>query len=146
MNNVTISDVPSDAIRAYIYRVCENLDIENYGGFVDIEFLKDAGNGGTGYCDGDEDLANITIGLYFNGLPLEDEQVMINIAHELVHAQQLLSGRLVHHGFQIDEEAVLGLKYVYEFENKDYVNIPYMEQPWEIEAYGSEERIFEACK
>jgi hypothetical protein len=146
MDNVTISDVPSDDIKAYIYRVCKNLGIETYAGFVDIEFLKDAGFGGTAYCDGDEDLTNITIGQYFEGLPLETNQIMINVAHELVHAQQMLSGRLLNSGFQIDKESPSGLKNVYKFENRDYVNIPYMEQPWEIEAYGLEKIIFEECK
>ena len=144
--NVRVTDCECLFMEKYIERVCERLGIFDWDGFVDIEFVDNLSNGATGYCDGDENMANISIAYYFEGERISTKQMMINIAHELIHAKQLLTGRLVHHGLKIDESSEIGLKYVYEFDKKEYTNIPYMQQPWEIEAYGNERKLYEECR
>jgi len=53
-----------------------------------------------------------------------DQEFGRNLAHEFVHVWQLVSGK--YKDFESD--------------------LPYMKQPWEIEAYAREDEIFEACR
>ena len=74
-------------------------------------------------------------------IPLSD--MMVIIAHELVHAKQISEGRLINHGFVEKEENLL---YCWEWEGREFSAIAYEDQPWEIEAYALEKEIYEACR
>ena len=56
--------------------------------------------------------------------------MMLNLAHELVHAKQFIKGEL---------HPTL---YKWKKFKKDYAKTPYFKQPWEKEAYLMEDKIF----
>jgi len=129
IENVTIHK-PSNLCESFNYlvsfigRVCEELNIYDYEGFVDIEFLHDLDGHGGG-SSGDDQTAYVSIAQHDSQGVIPIDEMLRNIAHELVHVQQFLSGRL-------DD---------FTWEGVDYFGTPYLERPWEIEAYEMEEKL-----
>jgi hypothetical protein len=146
---LNIEGTTSKKLIAYIERVYDWLGLANYDAFYDVTFTSErlAGNA-AGYCCGDEETIVIDIARYddVGRIPMKD--MMINIAHELVHAEQIVSGRLINRGFQFSrkKESKGELVYAWTWEGKRYVNTKYSEQPWEIEAYEMEKKIYEVCR
>ena len=63
-----------------------------------------------------------------------DEEVLITLAHELVHVQQYASGKLKQY-----------MRGGYRFKNDIYPNeYPYMLRPWEIEADTMEKDLYDS--
>jgi hypothetical protein len=81
---------------------------------------------------GDKDLIEIEVSRSQRNIKLSQKEIMISIAHEMIHAQQIASGRMLdkHNHIKFDGE--------YYFKN----SIAYKDMPWEIEAYELEEIIY----
>ena len=77
-----------------------------------------------GVCWGDKQSIEIT--LVRKGLTLDE--MMQNLAHELVHAKQYLKGELS--------------PYKHMWKGKDYSTYSYTTLPWEEEAYNNEEELY----
>lgn len=73
-------------------------------------------------CYGDKDEVYIEIKRLYNR-----DEMLQNLAHELVHAKQYITG-------QLDPD-------LNTWQRKTY-NLPYRQQPWEVEAYKLEEELF----
>ena len=149
MYNMNIQGTKDQKLISYIERVYNNLGLYQFEDcFIDIDFQKECSGGAGGYCDGDQEEIQVELARQdsVGRIPMND--LKINIAHELVHAQQIASGRLVNKGFvfrnENDGSKTLTSKQI--FEGKEYIGVRYDEQPWEIEAYKLEKEIFEACK
>ena len=134
---------------AYVERVYNYLGLAEFEDcLIDFDFRKECAGGASGYCDGDDEMINVEIGRQdaVGRIPMKD--LMINIAHELVHAKQMASGRLVNDGFVLKTndagEQCLTSKQT--FEGVEYIGVAYDDHPWEHEAYGTEEEIYLACK
>ena len=56
------------------------------------------------------------------------DDMMLNLAHELVHAKQFLTGQLS----PVKQN----------WKRKNYSKTPYSRQPWEREAYAKEEKLY----
>lgn len=69
------------------------------------------------------------IGLAFD-TSLPTSQLITSIAHEMIHVKQLARGTLVFSMKRGKEIAIWRGK---------KVDVPYLERPWEIEAYGKQE-------
>lgn len=140
--NVDIAESPSYEMSTYVHKVAEFLGISNLPGYVELEFVQDLGTF-AGLVDGDEDQVDISIAEYFEGKRVDEKQMKINIAHEMVHAVQILSGRLIHTGLSLNE-GVMSYKWI--FDGKEYQNLNYSDQPWENEAYDNEEEVYNAVE
>lgn len=132
---------------AYVERVYNYLGLDEFEDcYIDLDFVKECAGGAGGYCDGDDEEIRVELARQdaVGRIPMKD--LMINIAHELVHAQQMASGRLVNKGFVFrdDNPGVMTTKQI--FDGQEYVGVRYDEQPWEIEAYNLEKVIYEECK
>ena len=98
-----------------------------------IRFKKLLKNENTGQANGDTNEVLIDIGRFYE---LEDgsleklslDQIAQNLAHELVHAKQFIL------------EEINSIDYMWR--KTDYSQCPYLEQPWEIEAYHREVYLF----
>jgi len=77
-----------------------------------------------GACWGDK--RSIEITLARKDLTLD--QMMHNLAHELIHAKQYLKGELS--------------PYKHMWKGKDYSECSYLTLPWEQEAYANEEKLY----
>lgn len=131
---------------AYIERVAEHLGLFDMDAFIDVNFEKECAQGAGGYCDGDEEDIAIEIARNDRLGRVPRKNLMINIAHEMIHAQQIASGRLINNGLIMrDVGNERELAYAHTWEGERVVNIPYDDQPWEIEAYAREEEVYEAC-
>ena len=125
----------------YIYAVAYELGL--YGeGIIDrtlrIEFSKKLDADAGGFCYGDAEEIDIEIATHVQGEALDIETIKINIAHEMIHAQQIASGRLQDHGIQILDGCLVK---VAEWDGECYTNTKYDDQPWEIDAYARESLV-----
>jgi len=100
--------------------------------YVNIEVKYDATDRMVGYCHGDTSEVWIELDKSLIG---DEDYFMETLAHELVHAKQLLMGELVDHG---------GFKTIWK--DEEYVNLRellpeavYKALPWEAEAYTRQE-------
>lgn len=134
--NVIVENAPSFEISDFVFRCAESIGINRLGGYVKVVFEDHRIGNFSGETDGDEDRVDIR----FSTENQDDQSLKINIAHEFVHAVQILTGRLIHIGLTLDENGLLAYKHI--FDGVEYVNLPYEEHPWEHEAYQYEEEIY----
>jgi hypothetical protein len=143
-----IQGTKSQKLISYIERVADYLGLYELDAYIEIEIKKYCDGGAGGFCNGDDNdvLIEIARNDAVGRIPMD--QMMINIAHEMVHAQQMASGRLINKGlvFRKEKDGSQTLTTKQIFDGVEYVGVPYMEQPWEIEAYGLEEKVYESCK
>ena len=126
----------------YINSVAAVLNI--FDTLTEVEVLfkdKCDGNAG-GYCYGDQEEITIEIATQVQGEKLTEESIQRNIAHEMIHAEQIISGRLQDLGLQIlDAGDSQVLAKVAIWQGETHTNTMYDDQPWEIEAYAREEEV-----
>ena len=71
---------------------------------------------------------------------------LINLAHEMTHAKQLITGQLQDHGIQLATAGdCQALVKVQSWEGETVTNVAYEDQPWEIEAYAMEREVYDKC-
>ena len=118
------TDIGSQPLLNYIYAVHDYLNMDR---FEDAEIIVEATDRDDGVCGAiTGDLDEVTIEV---DLEQEWDHLLTVIAHEMVHACQLLSGRLVQ-----------GIKCSH-FEGVRTDKLPYNERPEELEAYLIEEFV-----
>lgn len=130
---------------AYIHRVADLLELDTDG--VELNFVKSFNDGAAGYCDGDQDFVNIDIARHDAAGKIPTKNIMINIAHEMIHASQIQTGRLENSGLVLRTD-VAGNKQLdctWIWEDQEYVNLAYEDRPWEHEAYDLEETVYAQC-
>lgn len=140
--NVDIEGALSRDMYNYVHKCAKFLGINTLPGHLEIEFVEELGRF-AGLADGDEDQVDISIAECLDGERIDERQMKINIAHEMVHAVQILTGRLVHTGLSLTDGV---FSYQWIFDGEDYADVPYAKQPWEDEAYEYEKEIFEAIQ
>lgn len=80
-------------------------------------------------CSGSKNNVDIILNrLNEEGKRFSHDQMMLNLAHELVHAKQFIKGELT--------------PKLHRFKRKYYGKTPYSRQPWEKEAYKMESKIY----
>lgn len=89
---------------------------------IEIDFGDEFEDDRCGYCDYDED--GVTI---FINPKMKKSQIIITLFHEMVHARQFVLGQLVP-GEGRKPSRWMGEEY----------DVPYLESPWESEAYELE--------
>jgi hypothetical protein len=111
-----ISDALMD--RAILF-ACEFLEMDET---LEVDFGEKFEDDRCGYCDYDEDGVTIYI-----RPQMKKSQIIITLFHEMVHARQFVLGQLV------PGEG----KKLSRWMGKEY-SVPYLETPWEQEAYELE--------
>jgi len=145
---VEVTGTKSKKLISYIQRVAEYLELDKYDTFYELNVQKKCDSDAGGYAHGDDNDVSIEISRTAQGERYTQEELKINIAHELIHAQQLASRRLYNKGFIFKQlnKTEKCLAYAHEWEGELYVDTPYDDQPWEIEAYENEKKVYEICK
>ncbi len=95
--------------------------------YIDIDVVTECDNGTSALCWGDNEEIQIELARECNGIKYTVDEMMLHLAHELVHAKQFIKGEL-HPSL---------LKWC----QQDYSNTPYSKTPWETEAYRLEDII-----
>jgi len=132
----------------YVLNMLDYLDISDESE-ADIEItLTDRCDGDAGgYCHGDEEQVEIELATHVQDYEIPYQRLMINLAHEMVHAKQLISGELRDKGVvgvtNTPEKIGLSMKQIWK--DEEYIDCPYWDQPWEKEAYSLEKDVFKAC-
>ena len=93
---------------------------------VNIEILKTVDENLAGYCWGDSKHVEIELARVSNDYTYTRQELLLNLTHELVHAKQLINKQFE---FKLQEELIK--------------NTPYNKLPWEQEAYGLEDSLYE---
>ena len=136
---------------------CDNAEYENYINAVgavlnifdstteiEVEFSNKLDGDAGGYCSGDLEQIDIEIATHVQGEALSVETIQRNIAHEMRHAQQIITGRLEDLGLQIlqagDTQTLVKVSI---WDGETYTNTKYEDQPWEIDAYAREEEVMQ---
>lgn len=125
-------------IADYVHAVAAVLDLDKYDGDLKIELMSKCDADAGGFCYGEVDDIDIEIATHVQGEALDIETIKVNIAHEMVHAQQIASGQLLDHGIQIVDDCLVK---VVEWDGEYHTNTKYDDQPWEIDAYAREAMV-----
>ena len=97
---------------------------------IDVYVVTECDEKNYALCWGDKNEVEIELARKSGSKKFTLEEMMLNLAHELVHAKQFLKGELhptLHKWKKF---------------KKDYAKTPYFKQPWEKEAYLMEDKIF----
>tara|TARA_X000000950_G_scaffold276345_1_gene364107 strand:- start:1215 stop:1625 length:411 start_codon:yes stop_codon:yes gene_type:complete len=94
---------------------------------IDVNIVTRCDNHHYALCLGDKDSAEIELARGSGDLTFTLDEIMLNLAHELVHAKQFIRGEL-HPNLN-------------RWKNLDYSNTLYSRQPWEKEAYLLEDEL-----
>jgi len=137
IENCKINDVDH-----YVQNIIEFYELDQYDADIDISFTKKCDGDAGGYCFGDEEEVEIEIATHVQGEPLGIKTILINLAHEMTHAKQLITGQLKDHGLQIHNESLVKVS---EWEGQTMTNVAYDDQPWEVEAYAMEREVYDKC-
>lgn len=141
IENCKINDVD-----LYVQNIIEYFNLDEYEADIDITFKKKCDGDAGGYCFGDNESVEIEIATHCQGEPISIMSQLINLGHEMVHAKQLITGQLKDHGIQLatsgDSQALVKVS---EWEGETMTNVPYDDQPWEIEAYALEREVYDKC-
>ena len=130
-------------VEDYINAVAAVLDLDKYVGDLRIELKSKCDLDAGGFCYGEVDDIDIEIATHVQGEELDIETIKINIAHEMIHAQQIASSQLTDHGIQIVNDCLVK---VCEWDGEYHTNTPYDDQPWEIDAYAREAQVAQQAK
>ena len=95
---------------------------------IDVTFKKTLDGNVFGYCSGDNNSAEIEIAKTSGGVPLLQDEIMLSLAHEIIHAKQFIRGELspVHSTWK----------------GKSHEDTVYANRPWEKQAFLFEDLIF----
>jgi len=96
---------------------------------VDINIVNKCEHNHYALCWGDKDCAEIELARGTDEIKFTLEEMMLNLAHELVHAKQFVKGEL-HPSLN-------------RWKTLDYSNVAYGRTPWEKEAYLMEDKLLE---
>ena len=94
---------------------------------IDVNIVTRCDNQHYALCLGDKDSAEIELARGSGDLTFTLDEIILNLAHELVHAKQFIRGEL-HPNLN-------------RWKNLDYSNTLYSRQPWEKEAYLLEDKL-----
>ena len=94
---------------------------------IDVNVVTRCDNHHYALCLGDKDSAEIELARGSGDLTFTLDEIILNLAHELVHAKQFIRGEL-HPNLN-------------RWKNLDYSNTLYSRQPWEKEAYLLEDKL-----
>jgi hypothetical protein len=126
--------------------ICECYDIlelNKSGGHVDLIFVGEIQGGLLGSTVHLDGVVDIEIAISSMGNPVGFDDMCLTIAHEMVHAEQYLSGRLEQHNLTTNDNGEWTYKYVWC--GKDFV-MPGKSRPWEDEAYQKEAQLVSNVK
>ena len=145
MHDFIINGTRNQKLIDFIESVYYQLGLNQYEDCLfELDFLPKCAGGAGGYCDGDDEYIQIEIARSDLQGRIRMDDLKINIAHEMIHAQQIASGRLINKGFVLVEDPIRGNKFMAAkqiWEGKEYVGCKYDEQPWEKEAYSLEKKV-----
>ena len=142
IENCKINDVD-----IYVQNIINKFELDHYDADIDIRFVKKCDGDAGGYCFGDEDEVEIEIATHVQGEPLSFKTILVNLAHEMVHAKQIITGQLIDHGLKMatTDDGGVSLIKSSTWEGVEHTDTPYDEQPWEIEAYALERQVYDEC-
>ena len=131
-------------IRRFVENCVDYLKIRNLSGEIDITPTSTCGDE-LGWCYGDRQCAEV----FYTTKFLNREEKLMVIAHEMIHAKQILRRELVNEVKSGEElqrwrGGLVDIEIDLETDNLEY--LLYRDTPWEREAYGRELEVYEACK
>ena len=96
---------------------------------IDVYVVTRCDNNYYALCFGDKNSAEIELARGSGDTTFTLNEMMLNLAHELVHVKQFIKGEL-HPSLNT-------------WKRLDYTNVPYSRTPWEKEAYLLEDKLIE---
>ena len=118
-----VKEYSEQALSDLMPRLRRNVDI-------DIYIVTECDEKNYALCWGDKNEVEIELARKSGSKKFTHDEMMLNLAHELVHAKQFIKGELhptLHKWKKF---------------KKDYAKTPFFKQPWEKEAYLMEDKIF----
>ena len=128
MLNVYVDQSPQ-YIHDYVFRVCDYLGINGYDADLVVTPKREMEADIVGECYGFRDRVDIE----YLSCKLPRSEKLITIAHEMVHARQILSGEHIRLNNRWHGSEYVG------FDQEEFY-------PWEEEAYRLERIIYEECR
>lgn len=121
-------------VEQYIENLCIELKINRlWSKVVLVEFKTKLDEEAYGLCWGDynDGYCHVEIARTCCGEDIPYEDIMLTLAHEFVHVKQYMRKQLS--------------GYKHTWNGKKAYNYQYDNEPWEREAYGKQEELYEEC-
>jgi hypothetical protein len=96
--------------------------------YIDVNIVTQCEKQHYALCMGDKESVEIEVARESNGIKFSLEDMILNLAHELVHAKQFLRGEL-HPSLS-------------QWKKQDFSKVVYHKTPWEKEAYLLEDKLY----
>ena len=142
-----IKDYDLANVDKYVNKLIEHFNLDKYEADIDIEFVDRCDSDAGGYCFGDDEQIEIEIAKSVQGEKLDFESMMVSLAHEMVHAKQLITHQLVDQGIQMSQlRGCTSMFKVSIWEGHTFIDTAYEDMPWEKEAYALEKGLYDAYK
>jgi predicted SprT family Zn-dependent metalloprotease len=114
-------------VESYVRRIMNHFQLLNKRTFIEIHIKTKLDGDAAGYCHGTRDHIIIELSRTCQGEKYRIDDILITLAHELIHAKQYIMGQLC---------PIHGNKW----KGKTYTG--YKNTPWEKEAYQFESELF----
>tara|TARA_B100001093_G_scaffold514086_1_gene587373 strand:+ start:1744 stop:2199 length:456 start_codon:yes stop_codon:yes gene_type:complete len=125
ITGVKLRSLDLKIIDEFVANLQEELNIHRLRSkWINIKFVKSV-DGNMGDCIGDTSDVDIRI-----NKTMDWKDQMITLAHEMVHAEQFLRGKLTDGAY---------------WRNRNYEKCEYERLPWEMSAHQLEEKLYEKC-
>ena len=119
-----------EVVYVYIDRLIHKLDLgRRHASEINIKFLTKLEGDVEGLCAGGPRWADIEIARTCNGEKQTFFEMMLTLAHEMIHVKQFMKGEMS------DEPKAT-------WHGRNHEKTPYTKQPWEIEAHKQEHELF----
>lgn len=119
-------------VEHYCRKILGHFGLLNKSGHVIVQFKTKLDGNNAGLTLGNRNEVVVEIAKTQDGDKLEYSQMLITLAHELVHAKQFLRGELISYG-----------KIIWMKRDFSKIKLDYFDLPWEVEAYELERDLFE---
>ena len=121
------------AVHEYVDRLIHKLELgRRYASELSIKFVTECDDGVEGLCSGGPRWADIEIARSCSGHKQKFFEMMITLAHEMIHVKQYMKGEM-----SDDPNAI--------WHGRNHNQTPYTKQPWEVEAHKNEHELFAKC-
>lgn len=137
-------------IREFVHRAAIYLEIDEEDSIIEIKAVRKFPQNELGMCGGTKEFVSVQYANNSEGRVTSREQRLRAIAHEIVHARQIIDGNLCSgikglywRGRKIENpfQKIPAKKIPQEIKE----DLEYLSSPWELEAMALEEDVYETC-
>lgn len=139
-------------VKEFVENAIDYLDLRYLDAELDIYCVDSISDHEYGYCFGESSHVEIVYGNRTGDICLPRTEKLLTLAHEMVHAKQILRGELINEkkrGNEMNRWTAKPVPFdfnVWSDADCELDSDAYRNLPWEREAFGRQEEVYENCR